>query len=166
LVRSTLDAGAPQAGAGDHTVGVTTPGDDTLAANKALVRRIYEDGYDRGDASVFESLYAPDFDHHSKVIHDVGPAGPGEAESMRRFRAAIPDVRFRVMDQLAEGDMVATRLHITGHPVGGYGPVSADDAVFDVHAMVLFRVEDGLAAEEWLFVDGGMPPPDAGGQAA
>jgi predicted ester cyclase len=126
-----------------------------------VIRRIYEDGYDRGDASVFETLYATGFQHHSKVIHDVSPAGPGEAQSMRRFREAIPDVRFRVLDQLAEGDWVATRLRITGHPVGGYGPVQGTEDVFDVHALALFRVEGGLAAEEWLFVDGGMPPATA-----
>jgi predicted ester cyclase len=130
-----------------------------LAANKAVVRRIYEDGYDRGDASVFETSYAPGFEHHSKVIHDVSPAGPGEAQSMRRFREAIPDVRFRVLAQIAEGDWVATRLRITGHPVGDYGPVRGTDEVFDVHALALFRVDGGLAAEEWLFVDGAMPPP-------
>ncbi len=136
---------------------------DQLAANKTVVRRIYEEGYDGGDVSVFETLYAPRFEHHSKVIHDVAPAGPGEAESMRRFRQAIPDVRFRVIDQLAEGDWVATRLRITGHPVGDYGPVRRGAEVFDVHALALFRIDGGQAAEEWLFVDGGSGPPGGGG---
>jgi predicted ester cyclase len=130
--------------------------DDPLALNKSVVRRIYDDGYDRGDATVFETLYAPDFVHHSKVIFDVRPAGLGELDSMRRFRAAMPDVRFRVVDQVAEGDMVATRLHISGHPVADYGTVQAADGAFDVHALALFRVADGLVAEEWFYVDGGL----------
>ncbi len=131
-----------------------------LEANKAVVRRIYEEGYDAGDPSVFETLYAPGFIHHSKVTREVSAAGAGEAESMRRFHEAIPDVRFTVLSQLAEGDWVATRLRITGHPVGDYGPVKATDEIFDVHSLVLFRIENGLAAEEWLFVDGGMPVDD------
>jgi predicted ester cyclase len=132
--------------------------DDRLVLNKSVVRRIYEDGYDRGDPDVFETLYAFDFVHHSKVIFDVRPAGLGELDSMRRFRAAMPDVRFRVIDQVAEGDMVATRLHISGHPVTDYGTVQAADGAFDVHALALFRLVDGLVAEEWFYVDGGHGP--------
>jgi predicted ester cyclase len=135
---------------------VSTPDDDKLTANKTVIRRIYEEGYDQEDAGVFETLYAPDFEHHSKVIHDVAAGGAGEAQSMRRFHQAIPDVRFEVGMQIAEGDFVATRLHISGHPVGDYGPVRSTDDVFDVQALVLFRVADGRVAEEWLYVDGGL----------
>src|SRR5262245_29627445 len=132
--------------------------DDRLALNKSVVRRIYEDGYDQGDETVYETLYAPGFVHHSKVIFDVRPGGLGELDSMRRFRASMPDVRFRVIDQVAEGDMVATRLHISGHPVADYGTVHAAAVAFDVNALALFRVVDGLVTEEWFYVDGGHGP--------
>ena len=128
---------------------------DQLEANKAVIRRIYEEGYDKGDPTVFETLYAPGFIHHSKVIFDVRSGGLGEQDSMRRFREAMPDVRFTVVDQVAEGDMVATRLHITGHPVRDYGTVQAADGAFEVNALALFRLENGLAADEWFYVDGG-----------
>jgi predicted ester cyclase len=131
--------------------------DPKLEANKAVVRRIYEEGYNQGDVCVFETLYASDFEHHSKVTQEISAAGAGEAQSMRRFHEAIPDVRFKVLSQLAEGDWVATRLHISGHPVGDYGPVKGTDDIFAVHSLVLFRIENGLAAEEWLFVDGAEP---------
>ncbi|HEY2303682.1 MAG TPA: ester cyclase [Acidimicrobiales bacterium] len=140
---------------------MSTAANDQLTANKTVVRRIYEEGYDQGDPKVFETLYAPGFEHHSKVIHDVAPGGAGEAQSMRRFHEAIPDVRFEVGTQIAEGDFVATRLHISGHPVGDYGPVRSSDDVFDVEALVLFRVEDGRVAEEWLYVDGGQGPAES-----
>jgi predicted ester cyclase len=131
---------------------------DDADANKAVVRRVYEQGYNDGDVRVFEELYAPGFVHHSKVIFDVPEGGAGERESMRRFRAAMPDAHFEVLDQVAERDLVATRLRITGHPVSGYGQELTPGAPFDVHALVWFRVEGGRVAEEWLFVDGGRPP--------
>jgi predicted ester cyclase len=134
-------------------------------ANKAVVRRIYEEGYNGGDTTVFETLYAPGFTHHSKVTTEIHEGGLGEAQSMARFRAAIPDVRFRVLSQVAEDDWVATRLRISGHPVGSYGPVDGTEDVFDVHSLVLFRIEAGRAEEEWLFVDGGSHPnPEPGTQ--
>jgi len=131
---------------------------DAGAQNKAAVRRIYERGYNDGDPTVFDELYAPAFVHHSKVIFDVPPGGAGERESMRHFRAAMPDARFEIIDQIAERDLVATRLRISGHPVAGYGQELTPGVAFDVHALVLFRLEDGRVAEEWLFVDGGRAP--------
>src|SRR5579862_10042850 len=116
---------------------------DDLEANKRVVREIYERGYNNGDVTVYDALYAPGFVHHSKVIFDVPPAGAGERESMRRFRAAMPDVRFTVLDQVAEGDQVATRLRITGHPVAAYGQELRPGVPFDVHALALFRLEGG-----------------------
>jgi predicted ester cyclase len=126
---------------------------DPLEANKAVVRRIYEQGYSDGDPTVFDELYAPGFVHHSKVIFDVAPGGAGERQSMERFRAAMPDVRFRVVEQVAEGDMVATRLHVTGNPIAPYGQELTPGAPFDTNALALFRLEGGRVREEWYFVD-------------
>jgi predicted ester cyclase len=127
----------------------------TCEANKAIVRRIYEEGYSRGDVSIYDELYQPNFVHHSKTIHDIEPGVAGEAESMIRFRQAIPDVQFTILDQIAERDLVATRLRINGNPTGEFGDVGPEGGVFDVQTMVLFRIEDGRVAEEWLFVNGG-----------
>jgi predicted ester cyclase len=129
-----------------------------LEANKAVVREIYERGYNEADVAVFDALYAPGFVHHSKVIFDVPAGGAGERESMRRFRAAMPDATFTVLEQVAEGDIVATRLRISGHPVAAYGQELLPGTPFDVHALVWFRLEAGRVAEEWLFVDGGRTP--------
>ena len=126
---------------------------DTFVANKALIERIYHRGYNDGDVSVFQECYGDDFVHHSKVVHDVSPGGQGEAESMRRFREAIPDVRFTVLHLLAEGDWVAARLLIAGTPVGDYGSLELAGGRFEQHALALFRVAGGRVAEEWMFAD-------------
>jgi predicted ester cyclase len=127
----------------------------TCEANKAIVRRIYEEGYNRGNVSIYDELYQPNFVHHSKTIHDIEPGAAGEAESMKRFRQAIPDVEFTILDQIAERDLVATRLRINGNPIARFGDIGPEGGVFDVQSMVLFRMEDGRVAEEWLFLNGG-----------
>lgn len=127
-------------------------------SNKAVVRRVYEHGYNAGDESVFAELFGPGFEHHSKVLHDMPPGGEGERQSMLRFRASMPDVRFEILQLVAEDDHVAARLHITGTPSGDFAAaVSATDDRFDVHALALFRLEGGQLAEEWFYVDGGTP---------
>jgi predicted ester cyclase len=126
---------------------------DNLTANKALIERIYHRGYNDGDVSVFQDCYSDGFVHHSKVVHDVAPGGQGEAESMRRFREAIPDVRFTVLHLLAEDDWVTARLFIAGTPVADYGSLQIAGGRFEQHALALFRIEQGRVAEEWLFTD-------------
>ena len=125
------------------------------AENKAIVRRAYEEGYNGGDEAVFAELYHPSFFHHSKTLHDVGQGPDAERKSMLRFRAAMPDVRFEILDLLADGDKVVARLRITGTPVGDFGDVLAADGRFDRHAIALFRLQDGQLAEEWFFTDAG-----------
>jgi predicted ester cyclase len=122
---------------------------------RAAVRRIYAEGFDRGAEAVFDECYAPGFVHHSKVIFDVPPGGEGEKQSMRRFRDAIPGVRFEILDMVGDEHQVIVRLHIHGHAEQAYGTVPAGP--YDVHAAAWFTIawDAGRAqvAEEWLFVD-------------
>jgi predicted ester cyclase len=127
--------------------------------NKAIIQRVYDDGYNGGDEALYAELYHPTFHHHSKTIHDVGQGGDAERQSMLRFRASMPDARFEIVQLLAEGDMVAARLHITGTPGQDFGNVLAADGPFDRQTLALFRLEDGLLMEEWFFIDGGTPAP-------
>jgi hypothetical protein len=127
----------------------------TVADARALVRRIYEEGFDRGVEAVFAECYAPGFVHHIKVTFDVPPGGEGERLSMIRFREAIPGVRFEVLDIIGDEHQVVARLHIHGHALEPYGTVPAGP--YDVHAVAWFRIDATSGrpqvAEEWLFVD-------------
>ena len=124
----------------------------TTDRNKALVRRLYEKGFNEGDASVYDDLYTPDFRHHHKTIHDVSQGGEGERESMLRFREAIPDVRFEITDCLAEDDRVMVHLRVTGHAARDFPPISAGETI-GFRAIALFRIQDGRIAEEWFYRD-------------
>ena len=126
-----------------------------LAAARNVVRRIYEQGFNAADETVFDECYAPGFVHHSKVIFDVPTAGEGEKQSMLRFRQAIPDVRFEILDMVGDEHQVVVRVHIHGHALAAYGTVPAGP--YDVHAVAWFRIDATSGrtqvAEEWLFVD-------------
>lgn len=126
-----------------------------VEAAHAVVRRIYEVGFDQGDETVFDECYAPGFVHHSKVIFDVAAGGEGEKQSMLRFRAAIPEVRFEVLDMVGDEHQVVVRLHVHGHAHEAYGTVPAGP--YEAHAVAWLRIDWGSAmprvAEEWFFVD-------------
>jgi steroid delta-isomerase-like uncharacterized protein len=121
-------------------------------SNKALIRRIYEQGFNEGDPSPFDELYADDFRHHHKTIHDVSRGGAGEKESMQRFRSAIPDVRFTIQDCMAEQDRVMVHLRVTGTAATAFPPIAAGESI-DFGAVALFRIVDERVAEEWFYRD-------------
>lgn len=122
-----------------------------LARNKATIRRIYEQGFSRGDETVFEDCYAPGFRHHHKTVRGIASAAAGEKEAMRQFRAAVPDVRFTVEELIAEGDRVACRLLVTGTPVASYPPIEPTGEAIRFEASAIFRLEHGRVAEEWFY---------------
>lgn len=128
---------------------------DAQTRNKDVVQALYDRGFTGGDEQAFRELYAPDFVHHSKVLHDVPAGGEGERLSMLAFRRAMPDARFEVLELIAEGDRVVARLRVTGTPVEDFGHNVRRGDAFDTHAAAVFRLEDGLLAEEWYFLDAG-----------
>ena len=81
--------------------------------NKALFRRAYEELWNRGNLSVADELIAPDFiNHAASAGSNRGP------ESMRwlaaMLRSAFPDLHFTIEELVAEGDIVAGRLTMSG----------------------------------------------------
>jgi|FLMP01.1.fsa_nt_emb predicted ester cyclase len=123
---------------------------DSLEMNKALIRRVYDEGYSRGDESVYAACYCDDFLHHDKTIHDVGKGAEAERLSMLRFRDAVPDARFEVVHQIAEGDRVVNQLRITGNPVKPFPPIEPGTPMA-FGAVAIFRIREGKIAEEWFY---------------
>ncbi len=123
---------------------------DSLEMNKALIRRVYDEGYSRGDESVYAACYCDDFLHHDKTIHDVGKGAEAERLSMLRFREAVTDGRFRVVQQIAEGEGVVNQLSTMGQPVKPV-PRVRPGAPIAFGAVAIFRIREGKIAEEWFY---------------
>ena len=145
----------------------------TTEENKAQFRRAYEEVLNRGDLSVVDELIAPDFlNHEAPPGRDRGP------ESMRglatMLRTAFPDLRFTIEELVAEGDIVAGRLTMSGThdgPLMGMPPTGR--AVRQEH-MHFVRYRDGKAVEHWGVWDdlsmmqqmGVIPAPEQSEQAS
>src|SRR5207253_250665 len=81
--------------------------------NKALVRRYFEEAWNKGDLAVVDEVYAPTYTVHP-TPPDRKPGRDGEKEFIRQARAEWPDVRFTIEEQVAEGDKVVTRWTVRG----------------------------------------------------
>jgi predicted ester cyclase len=134
---------------------------DLLERNKALVRRVYEEGLNRG---VFEVPYRPDFVGHGGAATFTHEQGISEA---RGWRAAFPDLHMHVDLILAEADLVSVRWTARGTNSGSGNGLPATGKSAQVTGTTIFRIQDGEIAEEWTSGDslglmkqlGLLPPP-------
>jgi predicted ester cyclase len=120
----------------------------TLEANKALIRRVFEEVIPAGEPTAMREFFAPDF-----LDHDPLPGQPAGVEGaeyvVSTMHGAHPDLRFTIDDLLADADRVA--IHWTMHatnsgPLLGRPPTNRP---VELSAIVIFRVADGKVAERW-----------------
>jgi steroid delta-isomerase-like uncharacterized protein len=119
----------------------------SASENKRLVLKGFEEGFNKGDASVFDEIVAekaidhqeaPDTDYREH-IKDV----------VRMLRTAFPDLHFEVHDVIAEGDLVACRSTMSGTHLGplmGLEPTGKPISVPHMHFM---RIVEGQNTDLW-----------------
>jgi len=87
--------------------------------NKLLADRVWEEVWHQGDLERIDELFAPDFVRHDPGGREI--QGPEEnRQFIKGLRAAFPDLRFTVLDQIAEGDKVAVRYRFQGTHLGDF----------------------------------------------
>jgi steroid delta-isomerase-like uncharacterized protein len=118
-------------------------------ANKELVRRFYEEVWNRGHTDVALEVFADDYVRHDLRPSDALPGGAGQAKIAADFRAAFPDLVFTPELLLADGDLVAARWTASGTHKGQWGAVEPTGKHVEFSGVNIFRVEDGKVVEIW-----------------
>ena len=85
----------------------------SIAENKALIRRYFEEVWNKGNLDAVDKFYALD-----GIDHNAPPGSPPGFDFMKQFhimvRAAFPDARITVEDLIAEGNKVVCRFTASG----------------------------------------------------
>lgn len=123
-------------------------------ANKATIRKVREQALSQGRLDLLDGLYADDYRYH-------GGDTFGELEGPQAFQAVaggfrqvIEGLTESVVDQIAEGDRVLTRLQGKGKAAGEILGVQGQGQDITWTAMVLSRFNDrGQIMEEWVEAD-------------
>jgi predicted ester cyclase len=121
-----------------------------LLANKALVRRFFEEGLGRGNLDLIDELVAADAVMHNPLILDAPSSVRSSVEMVRR---AFPDLSVEVLDLIAEGDRVAAFLRLSGTNTGTYHRGGATNRRASMRAFFIWRVANGRLAESWGVAD-------------
>jgi len=119
-------------------------------SNKALVELIVDEMFNRGNLSVANEIFGPQFvdrGHEQVADKTDGPAGFAQFVSM--IRAALPDIHATVEDIIAEGDVVAMWNTASATHRGelfGMAPTGEPIRMKDFH---FFRFAGGKIVEHW-----------------
>ncbi len=120
--------------------------------NKALVRRLFEEGLNQNKPSVIDELIAPDF-----VLYDPPPGFPHDREGFRQlietFRKSSPDVHVTFEAEFADGEYVIHRGYGTGTHQGEFQGVPPTGKQFKINFIHIWRVVNGKAVENWVQMD-------------
>ena len=140
-------------------------------ANKAVLRRLIEELFNKQNLDIVDELFSPDFVEHE----ELPPGAPEGREAPRwftqQFLAAFPDLQVTIDDLIAEGDKVVARETWTGTHKGDFMGMPATGRRISFGVIDIVRVEDGQLVEHWAVSDsltmlqqlGAIPEPDAEG---
>jgi steroid delta-isomerase-like uncharacterized protein len=121
--------------------------------NKALVRQLIEEVFNRGDLSRADDLLAPDFVEREELPPGIPRGREGVKQMTAMLHSAFPDFKATIDDLVAEGDKVVIRQTWRGTHKGefmGIPPTgrSVSFGVFDI-----IRIAGGKFVEHWGLMD-------------
>jgi predicted SnoaL-like aldol condensation-catalyzing enzyme len=119
--------------------------------NKALVRRIFEEGINQNKPGVFDELIAPSYVNYDFPAPAPGPEGLKMIIGL--FQAAFPDMRVTIEEELAEGNKVITRGYFSGSHQGDFQGIPPTGRQIKVKYIDIWRVENGKLVENWVQMD-------------
>src|ERR1044072_1217787 len=114
-------------------------------ANKALLRRWFEEVWNKGNADAIEEMFDENGIAHGLSEDPSTPLkGPQNFRPFHTmFRDAFPNMIVVVEDMVAEGDKVAARCAVRGKHEGELRGRAATQAPVEFSGITIVRVEHG-----------------------
>lgn len=124
----------------------------SIEANKALIRAVFEEVWNRGDVDRIDELFAAGYVRHG-LPPDADPGIAGEKQHRADFREAFPDLVITAEDMVAEGDRVAVRYTWRGTYQGAWPGIPQAGIPVTVTGIASHRVVAGKVTDLWVVGD-------------
>jgi predicted ester cyclase len=135
--------------------------------NKALIRRLFEEGLNQNKPAVIDEVITPDF-----VIYDspLGTVRGPQAfrQGIEEFRKSFPDLHVTFEAEYADGDYVFHRGYVSGTHTGEFQGIPPTGRQIKIKTLDIWHVVNGKAVENWVQMDllglmqqiGAVPTPE------
>jgi len=118
--------------------------------NKNVVRRLFDEVWNKGNLPVADELFAPNYVHHDSSTPDVGQGPESEKKRATLYRTAFPDLRLTIEDIIAEGETVMARWSCRGTHKGDLSGIAPTGKQFTISGISIARIANGKMAEGWV----------------
>ena len=134
--------------------------------NKSLVRRLYEEVWNMRNLEVARELISPS---HGVQVMDAADSGIGPeayARIVTEFVRGFPDLKFTVLDIIAENDKVVALWNISGTHQGEFRGIAATGKKMSVDGITISQLANGKIMDSFVSWDmwgmilqlGAVPP--------
>jgi len=118
--------------------------------NKAIVRRLFEELWNKGNLSVADQLFSPNYAHHDPSTPDFGRGPESERKRATLYRTAFPDLQLTIEDIIAEGETVMARWSCRGTHKGDLSGIAPTGKQFTISGVTIARLTNGKLAEGYV----------------
>ena len=116
------------------------------------MRQFVEEAINKKNLDVIDELVAEDFVEHVP-FPGQGPGREGLRQVLATFLSAFPDIRWRLEEQIAEGEKVVSRFTMTGTHRGNFLGIPPTGKSVNIWGVVIDVVRDGKFAESRIIMD-------------
>jgi len=135
-----------------------------MKTNEQLFKILIEDGFSKGDVTVFDTITSPAFVEHQHGFFP--PNADGVKKAINNLHNAFPDFSLTINDIVIDGDKVWGRMTGQGTHKRQFGPMPQTGKRFEITVIDIMRFADGKLVEHWGVADRlslmeqlGMKPP-------
>jgi steroid delta-isomerase-like uncharacterized protein len=122
--------------------------------NKKVVRRWFEEVWNRGSESAIEEMFDAGGVAHGLGDSEKDVTGPAEFKPfVANIRGALPDTHIAIEDIFADGDRVAVRVTLQGTHTGNGLGIAPTGRSVRIQGIVIVRMLNGRIKEGWNSYD-------------
>ena len=118
--------------------------------NKTIVRRLFEEVWNKGNLSVADELFTPNCEHHDASSPDFGRGPESEKKRATLYRTAFPDLRLTIEYIIAEGETVIARWSCRGTHKGDLSGIAPTGKQVTISGVSIARFSGSKMAEGWI----------------
>jgi steroid delta-isomerase-like uncharacterized protein len=119
--------------------------------NKQLLRRWFEEVWNKGRADAIDEMFHEDGLAHGLADDPLNPIkGPKDFKPFHTLlRQAFPNMIVVIEDMIAEDDKVAARCSLRGKHEGDFMGRAATQAPIEFTGIAIVRIDKGKIVEAW-----------------
>jgi predicted ester cyclase len=137
---------------------------ETETSNEQLFKILIEEGFSKGDVTVFDKHTSQDFVEHQYGFSPPGVEGVKNA--IKSLHSAFTDFSMVIEDMVINDNKVWGRMTARGTQTGQFGPILPTGKTFEITVIDIMQFNDGKLIEHWgvpdrlgLMEQLGMKPP-------